>query len=128
MDLVNFVGFMGSGLLAVSFLIVGMPLYYEKIKPNIFFGYYLSKASLSNEKLWYAVNKMGGMHMIVLGMFFSINSAVAALFFSDLDAQLVVLKINIFICVLGILYSLLRTAILTMQITDQTKKIRKATN
>ncbi len=127
--MLNILVFIGSATMAISFLVIGAPLYYQIVKPNVFFGYYLSKTGLTNERIWYAVNKMGGLHLITLGMFFSINSAVSAIFFSSTPVQIIVLKMNIFISFLGIFYSLFRTSTLTMQLSKQptgsTNKIRK---
>lgn len=118
MILINILSFLGTTCLAVSFLVIGMPLYYGKVKPNIIFGYYLSREGLTNNQIWYEVNKMGGTHLIVLGFFLSLNSIISAIFLNITPAQIVILKITIFISLLGIFYSLLRTYIFTMNLTD----------
>ncbi len=124
--MMNLIIFLGSATLAISFLVIGTPLYYQKVKPNVFFGYYLSKAGLTNERIWYAVNKMGGSHLIILGMFFSLNAAMSSVFLSNTPVQMVIVKIDILISFLGLIYSLIRTLLLTKQLSTPILKHKKA--
>lgn len=123
--MMNLIIFLGSATLAISFLVIGTPLYYQKVKPNVFFGYYLSKAGLTNERIWYAVNKMGGGHLVVLGAFFSINTALSSLFLNSSPIQMLILKIDIFLSFSGLIYSLIRTYVLTKRLSKQVPKLKK---
>lgn len=52
------------GLLSV---ILGIPLYLQKVKPNYIYGYRTLK-TLSNERIWYAANKYFAKLFIISGI------------------------------------------------------------
>jgi uncharacterized membrane protein len=62
-------------LIGVFFALFGVPLKQEKVPPNWFYGFRTRK-TLSNEKIWYEVNKVTGIDMIRAGVVIS----AAALF------------------------------------------------
>src|SRR5689334_4549643 len=55
--------FLFGGLL---FILLGLPLKYEKVLRNWFYGFRTRK-TLSNDEIWYAVNRLTGIDMIRTG-------------------------------------------------------------
>lgn len=55
--------FLFGGLL---FILLGLPLKYEKVPRNWFYGFRTRK-TLSNDEIWYAVNRLTGIDMIRTG-------------------------------------------------------------
>jgi len=98
-----------------------MPLFTGKIKPNVFIGYFLCKANLDYDEIWYPVNKLGGFHLIILGALISVNALASLYFYSSLMAQVIIIKINAFIVITGLAYSLFRTWLLSRQLTLKIK-------
>lgn len=54
--------FAGLGLVAL-----GLPLLYEKIRPNPYYGFRVA-ATLSDDRVWYAVNKYAARRLIAAGL------------------------------------------------------------
>lgn len=51
---------------ALLFIILGIPLYLQKIKPNAFYGFRTGK-TLSDPQIWYAVNHVLGIDLCIAG-------------------------------------------------------------
>jgi uncharacterized membrane protein len=58
----------------VLFIALGIPLYKRRVPPNILYGCRTEK-SLSDEKIWYAVNRVTGRDLIVAGILVFLVSA-----------------------------------------------------
>jgi uncharacterized membrane protein len=65
-------------------IILGIPLLYEKIKPNWFYGFRLPK-TVSNKKIWYKVNKQAGKDFIISGITLTIFSLILIPINTNLD-------------------------------------------
>ena len=53
--------------IGVTFVAFGLPLKHDKVPPNRFYGFRTRK-TLSDEKIWYAVNRVTGSDMISVGI------------------------------------------------------------
>lgn len=67
--------FCGVGML---FIVLSIPLIKERVPPNSFYGFRTSK-SLSDPKIWYAINRMSGIDLLLAGVLICLGS-VAMLF------------------------------------------------
>jgi uncharacterized membrane protein len=67
--------FCGVGLL---FIALSIPLIRECVPPNSFYGFRTAK-SLSDPKIWYAINRLSGIDLLLAGALISLGS-VAMLF------------------------------------------------
>lgn len=56
--------YVGGGILLI---LLAIPLYFEKVKPNALYGFRVRK-TLENPEVWYPVNKYGARWMIVSGL------------------------------------------------------------
>ena len=54
-------------------IILGIPLLYEKIKPNWYYGFRTSK-TVNNKEIWYKCNKYVGRDLILAGIVVAIGS------------------------------------------------------
>ena len=54
-------------LIGILYIIIGVPLLFEKVKPNWLYGFRLPK-TLSNDEIWYKSNKYVGREFIVAGI------------------------------------------------------------
>ena len=54
-------------LIGMVEIILGLPLLFNKIKPNWLYGFRLP-STVSNEKIWYKVNHFFGRDMIISGI------------------------------------------------------------
>ena len=69
--------FCGVGLL---FIAVSIPLIRGRVPPNVFYGFRTTK-SLSDPKIWYEINRLSGIDLLIAGALLSLGS-VAMLFLS----------------------------------------------
>ena len=67
--------FCGVGLL---FIALSIPLIQERVPPNSFYGFRTAK-SLSDSKIWYEINRLSGIDLLIAGALISLGS-VAMLF------------------------------------------------
>ncbi|WP_172437712.1 SdpI family protein [Acidithiobacillus marinus] len=70
------------GLIA---LLAALPLYFQKIRPNGFYGIRVPKA-LESEEAWYAINKMAG-GKIAVGGSIMIASGILILFLHQIEGK-----------------------------------------
>jgi uncharacterized membrane protein len=54
-------------IVGVTFAALGVPLRLEKVRPNIWYGFRTRK-TLSDERIWYPVNRETGLDMIRTGI------------------------------------------------------------
>jgi len=67
--------FCGVGMLFVA---LSIPLIQERVPPNAFYGFRTAK-TLSDPKIWYEINRLSGIDLLIAGALISIGS-VAMLF------------------------------------------------
>jgi len=65
-------------------IILGIPLMYEKVKPNGLYGFRLPK-TISNKKIWYPVNKQAGKDFVISGIILTITSLILLQINTNLD-------------------------------------------
>ena len=103
----NYIALGVSGIFAVLFLACGLPLFLKKIKPNYLFGYRISQYAMLDSDIWYAVNRLGGIHLLIIGAFLAINTGFAWLGLDKNSNQELVLFIDLAILIIGGVYSTL---------------------
>jgi uncharacterized membrane protein len=82
---------MRFAILGVLFVLVGLPFYYGKVKPNSWSGFRTGK-TMSDPNIWYAANKTMGLDFMIAGIvLFAFSLSVAIL---DHYHSVPVLKIN----------------------------------
>lgn len=69
------------------FFILGLPLAGNKVPPNRWYGYRVSRYQFEDHEIWYAINRKGGTHMVFAGVAFLLYAAFCALFASNPGAQ-----------------------------------------
>jgi uncharacterized membrane protein len=62
--------FCGVGLL---FIALSIPLIQERVPPNSFYGFRTAK-SLSDSKIWYEINRLSGIDLLIAGALISLES------------------------------------------------------
>ena len=60
-------------LIGFLFILLGIPLLLEKVKPNWFYGF-RTPSTIKNKDLWYKVNKQTGREFIIGGIIVIIGS------------------------------------------------------
>lgn len=71
--------FVGVGFL---FIVLSVPLIQERVPPNSSYGFRTAK-SLSDPKIWYAINRISGVDLLIAGVLITLGS-VAMLFLGQL--------------------------------------------
>ena len=61
------------------FIVLGIPLLLEKVKPNWFYGF-RTPTIVKNKDLWYKVNKQVGREFIIAGIILMIGSIYMIIF------------------------------------------------
>lgn len=75
--------FAAVGLLYIA---LGIPLFRGQVKPNAWYGCRTTK-TLSNERIWYAVNRVTGRDMIATGIAVLIGSLVVFILRSQMSSE-----------------------------------------
>ena len=75
--------FAAVGLLYIA---LGVPLFGGQVKPNAWYGCRTTK-TMSDEKIWYAVNRVTGRDMIAAGIAVLISSLVVFLLRSQMNSD-----------------------------------------
>ena len=73
-------------VVGLLFIALGIPLLRGQVKPNSWYGCRTTK-TLSNEKIWYAVNRVTGRDMIAAGIAVLISSLVVFLLRSQMNSD-----------------------------------------
>ena len=81
--------FCGVGLL---FIALSLPLIQERVPPNSFYGFRTAK-SLSNSKIWYAINRISGIDLLIAGALISLGSLAMLFLGQALKPQQVALAL-----------------------------------
>jgi hypothetical protein len=83
----NFAGTMLSGIFAFLSIALGVPLALEKVPPNCWYGYRVSRFVMTDEKAWYEVNRGGGRQLIFAGTVFAVAAVISSFFIGNPGAQ-----------------------------------------
>jgi hypothetical protein len=113
------IGLVISAPLAVMFTVLGLPLFFKKVKRNYFYGYRVSQYAMLDDDIWYAVNQRGGKHLIVIGGLLTLNALFALAFLGRIDAQRTVLYVDLGITVLGVIYSVAKGVSLNNRLAQE---------
>lgn len=94
----------------IMYISLGIPLLRGQVRPNFWYGCRTTKI-LSDEKIWYAVNRITGRHLIVGGILVLMSSLAVFLLGSLLNPTFVVpILVSVAILsVAGIVFNSLRT-------------------
>jgi uncharacterized membrane protein len=76
--------FSGVGLLYIA---LGIPLFRGQVRPNAWYGCRTTK-TLSDEKIWYGVNRVTGRDMIVSGIAVLLSSLLVFLLRSHMNSNI----------------------------------------
>ncbi len=110
----NIAGILIPGIFAMLFIGLGIPLAYRKVKRNHIYGYRISSYVMDHDDIWYAVNEMGGKHLvIIIGCILAVIAVYATFFIGrpEIQGPLLILA---YVCVLlGVAFSWWRTLSLT---------------
>ena len=90
----------------ISFIGISIPLLYEKIKPNKWYGFRTRK-TFSSEEIWYKANKYMGKDLIIFGCLMILYNLV--LFVLPIDTLFFVCPGNLIISVAGVSIVLVRS-------------------
>ena len=74
------------GAVGLLFIALGIPLFRGQIKPNDWYGCRTTK-TMSNERVWYAVNRITGRDTIAAGIAVLISSLVVFLLRSQMNSD-----------------------------------------
>lgn len=66
-------------LAGIVFIVIGIPPIFEKIPPNPWYGFRVAK-TFSDERIWYAANRVMGYDMLIAGLVILIGAIVVAKF------------------------------------------------
>lgn len=102
------IGFFASGTFAVLFVALGLPLFLKRIGRNYFFGYRISQYAMLDDDIWYAVNRLGGKHLMIIGAFLFANTIFAGMFIGQRQTQGIILYVDLGIMIIGLIYSLIK--------------------
>jgi uncharacterized membrane protein len=70
------------------FIGISIPLILEKVAPNKWYGFRVAK-TLSNERIWYAANRLAGYDLLWAGIAIAITAVITGLFFDRLGSTIV---------------------------------------
>jgi len=73
-------------LVGIVFIGLGIPLFLRRVPPNAWYGCRTSR-TLSDEKIWYAVNQVTGKDMILIGILVIIGSLAVFIFGRGLSSN-----------------------------------------
>src|SRR5687767_10345058 len=74
----------------IVFIGIGIPLLREQVKPNVWYGCRTHK-TLSDEKIWYAVNRVTGRGFIIAGILLVISSLAVSIVGGGMNPTLAVI-------------------------------------
>ena len=85
--------FCSVGLL---FIALSIPLIRERVPPNSFYGFRTAK-SLSDSKIWYEINRLSGIDLLIAGALISLGSVAMLFLGRGLQPQQVALSLLLLI-------------------------------
>lgn len=91
-------------ILGVAFIVLGYPLYKERIGPNDYYGLRIPQTR-NNPDIWYPVNARSGKHFMIAGALLFFLGAVSGVIAETKDQQNIVMFLAIVLALGGALYS-----------------------
>ncbi|MBC7230880.1 MAG: hypothetical protein H5T74_10890 [Actinobacteria bacterium] len=76
-----------SGICALLFMGLGLPLANRRVPPNRWYGYRVSRYQYEDEEIWYVINARGGTHTVLAGVFSAVFCGFTLLFRGRSRAQ-----------------------------------------
>ena len=94
----------------IVFIVLGLPLFQQRVLPNSWYGCRTTK-SLSDKKIWYAVNRVTGKYMIVTGILVIISALVVFIFGAGMNpTYAAIILLAILVCAtIGVVVNSIRT-------------------
>lgn len=71
----------------LAFMASGLPLIYQKVPPNHWYGFRVPK-TLSNPRIWYAANRIAGIDLLLAGVVIALTAILTTLMSLFLPAGL----------------------------------------
>ena len=102
----DFMAVLISGVTALLFMGLGLPLAYGKIPPNRWYGYRVSRYQFEDDELWYAINRKGGLHFVFAGIGCLVLAAVSVLFIGKPHLQVAMMILLSVALVVFIVYEI----------------------
>lgn len=65
-------------VVGIVFILIGIPTILEKVPPNQWYGFRVSK-TFSDERIWYAANRVMGYDMLIAGVIIAIGAIVTTM-------------------------------------------------
>ena len=93
------------GCVGLLFIALSIPLIQERVPPNSTYGFRTAK-SLSDSKIWYAINRTSGRDLLIAGTLISLGSVVLLFLGQGLQPRQVALTLFLLMC-----FSLLAAAL-----------------
>ncbi len=95
-----------SYLICAVFIVSGIPLARNKVKPNTWYGFRTSR-TLENEETWYSVNALGGKSLIAAGILsVTIVFLLQQYWITDDSVKaLVIIHVPVVLMILGAVYA-----------------------
>ena len=81
--------FCGVGLF---FIAVSIPLIQERVPPNSFYGFRTAK-SLSDPNIWYTINRLSGIDLLLAGVLISLGSVAMLILGQGLQLRQIALAL-----------------------------------
>ncbi len=103
------------GVLALLSLSLGIPLFLGKVPPNHWYGYRVRPYAMKDREIWYAVNRKGGKHLIIVSCVLTLLFVFTLFFVGDPTAQRTIMNVTMFSTLAGVIYS----AVVTVRLSSR---------
>lgn len=94
-------------LLALLNIAISIPLIFRKVPPNVIYGFRTRK-TLSNPRIWYEANALGGKSLVIGSVVTLFCWAVIMLLFDSATASLITIGIFVAATVVAVTFSMVR--------------------
>lgn len=95
-----------SGGIGVVLLGLGIPLANNRIPPNRWYGYRVSRHQFEHEEIWYAINEKGGKHLVFAGIASILYAGICVLYGGEVETQTVLNAIYLGLIVAFLAYEI----------------------
>jgi uncharacterized membrane protein len=72
-------------ILGLVYVGLGLPLFFERIKPNRWYGFRTSK-TLSDPGIWYPANRIAGFDLVLAGVLIIVSSVLSLILYQFFPA------------------------------------------